>query len=167
MRPPAHHAPARAQPPPPAAEATGYHCKAPLGLPPQVAAAQPVRGPEGQRSEARGPEVIGQRSEVRGQRSEVSGKPQAPPPKNCVQASLRLGGLTANLGFQVQSLLVEGCASLRAPRAPGPHAPARSFPFARRGGSHPRTALRSQSPAPPPKNCVPVSLRLGGLTART
>ena len=59
--------------PSPAAEATGYRCKAPLGLPPQVAAAQPVRG----------------------QRSEVSGKLPAPPSKKRDQASLRLGGLTA------------------------------------------------------------------------
>ncbi len=32
------------RPPSPAAKASGYHCKAPLGLSPQAAAAQPVRG---------------------------------------------------------------------------------------------------------------------------
>ena len=51
--------------------------------------------------------------------------PRLPPVKKpCPGESATRRVARPRLGFQVQGLLVESCASLRAPRAPGPHAPA-------------------------------------------
>ena len=75
---------------------------------------------------------------------------------SCVCASARTRQKTASRRV---------CDSAGCPRARASCARVPARAFARRGGSHPRPALRSQSPAPPSKKRVPASLRLGGLPA--
>ena len=53
-------------------------------------------------------------------------------------------------GYRCQAPLgLVGVPGIRPSSPPPRPSPARSFPFARGGGSHPRAAFRSQSPAPP------------------